>query len=171
MHYPARRNAKSSKPDESFMPRSLLLLATLLTLALLTGLAPSSQAGWFGGKYATVKAQNGLVSIPLSEVSDFKAHYYAFNTGKAEVKFFVLKSRDGVIRAAFDACDVCFPAKKGYTQDGDFMICNNCGQKFHSSKINVVTGGCNPSALNRVEQNGKLIIKAADIVGGEKYFL
>ena len=86
------------------------------------------------------------------------------------MNFFVVKSNDGVIRAAFDACDVCFPAKKGYTQDGDFMICNNCGRRFHSSRINVVEGGCNPAPLQREVIGDQLVIKTSDVIPGARYF-
>ena len=86
------------------------------------------------------------------------------------IKFFVIKSSDGVIRAAFDACDVCFPAHKGYTQEGDFMVCNNCGRKFHTARINVVEGGCNPAPLNRTTADGQMVIRVADILSGARFF-
>ena len=60
-----------------------------------------------------------------------------------------MQSKDGEYRAAFDACDVCYPNKKGYTQQGDLMVCNNCGLQFESTKINEVKGGCNPSPIER----------------------
>ena len=79
------------------------------------------------------------------------------------VSFFTLKSRDGVIRAAIDACDVCFRTGKGYVQDGRFMVCENCGQKFISSRINIVKGGCNPAPLKREVIGEYLVIKMEDI--------
>lgn len=102
--------------------------------------------------------------IPLADISDGKAHHYKV---KAEdgtmVTFFVLKSSDGVIRAAIDACDVCYKAGKGYYQDGDFMVCENCGQRFASTRINEVKGGCNPAPLNRVIKGDKLVVEMKDI--------
>jgi len=111
------------------------------------------------------------VYIPVSEVSDGIAHFYEYpsKSGKT-IRFFVLKSSDGVIRAAFDACDVCYEAKKGYRQEGDYMICNNCGKRFPSNKINEVKGGCNPAPLNRNVVGGELVISKADIETGARYF-
>ena len=60
--------------------------------------------------------------------ADGKAHFYSYDAGGTQVKYFVLKSSDGKVRAAFDACDVCFAQKKGYQQEGDEMVCGNCGQ-------------------------------------------
>lgn len=121
-------------------------------------------------KYTKISPENGLISIPIAEVNDGEAHYFTVNSGGKEIKFFILKSRDGVIRAAFDACDVCFPEKKGYRQEGEFMICNNCGQKFHSSRINVVKGGCNPSPLARTPKGNVLVITMKDVASGSRYF-
>lgn len=134
--------------------------------------ATSASYGFFGsfGQYKSVKAKNGEVVIPLKKINDGKPHYFSYKAEGQEVRFFVVKSPDGVIRAAFDACDVCFPAKKGYSQDGDFMVCNNCGRKFHSTRINVVEGGCNPAPLIREVRGDKLVIKEADILPGGRFF-
>lgn len=114
--------------------------------------------------------QGDRFSIPVSVLDDGKAHYFEAEAGGTAVRFFALKSADGVYRAAFDACDVCYEAKKGYSQDGEFMVCNNCGQRFHSSRINEIKGGCNPAPLNREVEQGQLHIALADIAQGATYF-
>lgn len=141
-------------------------ITTFFIFSMLTG---NSMAGFFG-QHKNVKASGGEVLISIKSVNDGKAHYYEYQSGGQEVKFFVVKSADGVIRAAFDACDVCFHSKKGYTQDGEFMICNNCGRKFHSNRINVVQGGCNPAPLTRETRGEDLVISVKDILQGAKYF-
>ena len=119
---------------------------------------------------APVAASGGDVKIALADVSDGKAHFYSYDAGGVEVKYFVLKSSDGKIRAAFDACDVCFANKKGYHQEGDEMVCNNCGRRFPSTKINVLEGGCNPSPLDRTVKGQTLVLNTADIQAGVQYF-
>lgn len=133
-------------------------------------LAGSAHAFWGFGGNDSVTAENGVVAIPVSDVADGDAHFYSYDAGGKAVKFFVMKSGDGIIRAAFDACDVCFAEKKGYTQDGEFMVCNNCGQRFHSARINEVKGGCNPSPLAREYDAHNVTIKAADLAAGAGYF-
>jgi len=147
-----------------------ILFSLILSVAALLATAGAAHALFGFGKYATAEAVDGVVSIPVSDVSDGNAHYYAFEKDGFEVKFFLLKSSDGVIRAAFDACDVCFREKKGYTQDGDFMVCNNCGQRFHSSRINEVQGGCNPSPLTRTDDGTTVTLAVRDIMAGRGYF-
>ena len=120
--------------------------------------------------YPLVVAENGAVRIPLSTFDDYKAHHYTYMHEGRPIEFFVLKSKDGVVRAAFNACDVCFGSRKGYTQDGDDMICNNCGRRFPADQINVIHGGCNPSPLTRVVEGNTLVILVEDIVAGLGYF-
>ena len=116
------------------------------------------------------RAGGADVTIPVAEVSDGQAHFYSYDAGGVEVKYFVMQSKDGEYRAAFDACDVCFPNKKGYTQQGDEMVCNNCGQRFDSSKINEIKGGCNPSPIDRTVQGEDLVLTTADLQAGVQYF-
>ena len=75
-----------------------------------------------------------------------------------------------VYRAALDACDTCYHAKKGYHQEGDDMICNNCGLHFHSSQINEVHGGCNPVGLPRTIDGNQLVIKASELESRGTFF-
>lgn len=144
------------------------IITKLLAVIIIT--AAISACSGTGDKYTKLTADNGAVSIPVSQVNDGNAHYYRIAAGGKDIRFFLIKSSDGVIRAAFDACDVCFPEKKGYRQEGEFMVCNNCGQRFHSSKINVIRGGCNPSPLERAENGGTITITMQDIQSGAKYF-
>jgi len=122
------------------------------------------------GPAVTATPPGDTVSLPTSTFDDGKPHYFQHKTGEIMIRYFVLKSADGVLRAAFDACDVCWPAGKGYAQDGEFMVCRNCGQRFHSTRINEVKGGCNPAPLERRVENGMLIIRVSDILEGKSYF-
>jgi len=120
--------------------------------------------------FPLVTASDGLVRLPLATFDDYKAHYYTYMHEGRPIEFFVLKSKDGVVRAAFNACDVCYLSKKGYSQDGDYVVCNNCGQRFPANEINDVHGGCNPSALVRVVEGDSLVILVEDIIAGLIYF-
>lgn len=115
---------------------------------------------------AVAAEPSGIVRIPLQDVNDGAAHFFAYRG----IEFFVLRSSDGAIRAAFNACDVCYGAKKGYKQKGDSMVCKNCGQSFPSTRINDVTGGCNPAPLERHLDGCCVIFKVSDIEQGARYF-
>lgn len=144
-------------------------------LGVITGLVIAAVVGFLvlgGGPEGIriVSAENGIVKVSISDVNDGQAHFYQFNGAQKQVKFFVLRSSDGIIRAAFDACDVCYQAKRGYRQEGDTMVCNNCGQRFPSVRINEIKGGCNPSPLNRTIQGDYVVFNVSDIESGGFYF-
>ncbi len=145
-------------------------------VGLLGLLIVAAVAGWFfagqgvSDGIASVKAENGFVNLKVADVDDGMAHYFKFATAKGDIKFFVVKSIDGVMRAAFDACDVCYREMKGYRQEGDSMVCNNCEQKFRTDLVNEVKGGCNPAPLARSIDGGHLTIAQADILKGGWYF-
>jgi uncharacterized membrane protein len=152
----------------------LPLVSTLVVAVLLIG----------GGIYYSQKEEKASpvvvsssnisttsVSYPADLSDDGKARHFSYGAGNpSKINYFVLKSSDGVIRAAFDACDVCWPAGKGYFQSGDFMVCRNCGRQFSSALINEIKGGCNPAPLNRKIEDGKVVIQTADILEGKHYF-
>lgn len=135
----------------------LLLMLSLTLLACGTG---ASSAGGSG----VLMPVAGEIRIPLAEIDDGKAHHYQVKADDGTlVTFFAIKSKDGVVRAAVDACDVCYKEGKGYHQEGDFMVCENCGMKFASTRINEVKGGCNPAPLERLIKGDQLVISLKDI--------
>lgn len=139
--------------------RFLILLAVFAF-----GLFPAAGHAAFWQKAKVVTPHKGDIRIPVGDVSDGKTHYFQVKADDGTlVIFFVLKSRDGVIRAAINACDQCYKAGKGYKQDGHFMVCNNCGQRFASDRINVIEGGCNPVGVERTIHDGHLVIGMKDI--------
>lgn len=119
---------------------------------------------------ATSDNHTDVVRHPLSLFEDGKAHHFEHKSDGLTIRYFVLKSSDGIVRAAFDACDVCWPAGKGYVQSGDEMVCRNCGRRFASVLINEVKGGCNPAPLNRTIQGDLLVINVRDILSGQQLF-
>lgn len=120
--------------------------------------------------YPLVEAQGGEIRLPLSTFDDYQAHFYTYMYNGRPIEFFVVKSRDGVVRAAFNACDVCYPARKGYHQEGDVMVCNNCGRRFPTNQINIVRGGCNPAPLERAVDGDTLVIRVQNLLAGLVYF-
>jgi len=118
-----------------------------------------------------VKAVNGIVTLPVAKVSDGSAHKFRFEDGNKTLTFFLVKGSDGNLHAAFDACDVCFSEKKGYEQQGNAMLCRNCGKKFAINMIGSANnGGCNPSHLDFTVQGSSVVIKSAAIQSGAKFF-
>lgn len=142
------------------MKTAFMIILTVIAF----GFFPAVSDSAFWQKTKVLTPQQGALRIPVGDVSDGKAHFFKVKADDGTmVTFFVLKSRDGVIRAAIDACDVCYREGKGYVQKGDFMVCEKCGRQFASDKINVITGGCNPVGVDRKIQAGQLVIGMKEI--------
>ena len=168
----------SEKKKKGFLPYAALSICVLLVagvaLFLFQGNGQTSQnisVAQKAGQDVLAVAQTQVVTHPVSLFAEGKAKHFEFKSDNGiTIKYFVLKSSDGVIRAAFDACDVCWPSGKGYYQEQDNMVCRNCGKRFASVKINEVKGGCNPAPLSRKIDGDNLVIQVADILAGKSYF-
>lgn len=135
---------------------------------LLDGLFKKSPAE--AAKAAGVVETADQVKIPLKSLDSGKALFLETDSERRKLYYFALKNADGNYRAALDACEVCFRTNRGYRQEGDLMVCNNCGQTFPSNRIGEIKGGCNPHPLaNRIE-GGQMVIRKTDIVAGKDYF-
>lgn len=159
-------------PRRGLSPTALVLaVCVLLGFVLVYLIASGRPAG--GSEVATtqITGTGADVALPVATFADGQARFYryAMATGR-EVRFFVMKSADGVLRAAFDACDTCYRDKLGYHQQGDDMVCNKCGRTFRSVDINVLQGGCNPAPLERTVVGDQIVLKAASIEAGVSYF-
>lgn len=146
-----------------------------MVVALIMGLSLSAVAAsgfaFSLGKYEKVKPDNGLVTLAVPKLADGKARFYKYEDAGKEVLFFAVKAADGSIKVAFDACDACYRAKKGYEQQGDKMNCKNCNMKFAISRLGPnATGGCNPGYLPHKLSGTVITVKTSDLKDGARYF-
>lgn len=163
------KRAQFTEQKNKQKPMKIILL---IALGLAVGVAGYFAINGFGDKAASgVTKTADAIKISLADLESGKAqflnHQVANNT---QVRFFAVKSTDGKFRAAMDACDTCFHAKKGYRQEGDIMVCNNCGMKFHSNLINEVKGGCNPIGVACSVEGNQLVIKTSELESRSSYF-
>jgi uncharacterized membrane protein len=117
--------------------------ALVLTAALLiTGSAIFGQtAGQNVVKPAI--ADRDLV-IQISEVTE-NAIFYPVDIEGTRLEVLAVKAPDGTIRTAFNTCQVCYSSGRGfYKQQGTVLVCQNCGNRFRMSQVEVRSGGCNP---------------------------
>ena len=104
-----------------------------------------------GGTDATGVA-SGDLKILKSEVSE-TAKFYSYKAGRTNMEVLAVKASDGTIRTAFNTCQVCFDSGRGYyKQQGDELICQNCGNRFKLDQIEKIRGGCNPVPIMKEEK-------------------
>ncbi|MAG78626.1 hypothetical protein CL616_04655 [archaeon] len=102
---------------------------------------------------------NDEIKIPLSDITEEITKY----TLKSVTYFAVLGS-DGEVKTAFDACDIC-GGKKGYSQSGDDVMCNNCGRFFSIDSLGTENkgGGCWPLYLSHKIEGDNIILSTKEI--------
>ncbi len=107
--------------------------------------SPSSAAGQSQEAAQSQAAAPGEdLVIPVKDISD-KAAFYPVDVDGTQMEVIAVKAPDGTIRTAFNTCQVCYDSGRGYyKQEGDVLVCQNCGNRFPMSRVEVEAGGCNP---------------------------
>lgn len=84
------------------------------------------------------------MKIVKSEVTE-KATFYPYQAGDTYMEVIAIKASDGTVRTALNTCQVCTGSGRAYyEQDGDVLVCQNCGNRFTVDQVEVEKGGCNP---------------------------
>lgn len=163
------------KKNRKFLVAIGITVAAIAGALVVNGLVRGSDGGTSATKARVEQKTRSLVEnrivVPIADFNDGKAKFLEYTTADNKtMRFFVIKSSDGEYRAALDACDVCYRDKKGYSQQGDDMVCKKCGRHFPSNLVNEVTGGCNPIGLPRTIEGGNLIVQASELESRKTYF-
>ncbi|MDR1930866.1 MAG: DUF2318 domain-containing protein [Treponema sp.] len=82
--------------------------------------------------------------IPIAEITE-NAVFYPVDIQGTRLEVIAVKAPDGTIRTAFNTCQVCYGSGRGfYKQQGTVLVCQNCGNRFRMSQVELRSGGCNP---------------------------
>jgi len=133
----------------------------------------SQAAGFYGEKETELALRDGNVQLDALPLTDGIAKFYNVKmpSGKT-IYFFAVKDQFGTYRAAADACEVCYGERKGFRQEGNQIVCNNCGNSYPLEKIATEKGGCNPGPINPNLKvaNGKISITQQELEQVEELF-
>ncbi len=109
-----------------------------------SGIAQAANSDSTQVKSADSSASGADLVIPVSEITE-TATFYPLEIEGTKMEVLAVKAPDGTIRTAFNTCQVCYSSGKGYyKQDGDVLVCQNCGNRFSMNDVEVTKGGCNP---------------------------
>lgn len=168
---PARRDQFQQPPARGRISPTLLVAAMCVIFAGVLAYLVVGGSKVSAQPVTDIAGAGTDVSLPVSDFPDDTARFYRYTTAAGrQIRFFVMRSADGIIRAAFDACDTCWEQRKGYHQEGDDMVCNNCGRHFRSTAINTVQGGCNPAPIDRTITGDRVTLTASALSSGAAYF-
>lgn len=124
----------------------MIMAATLLMLvAVVYFVFPDAGSSNTTGKSKEIKTvKDADLVIPVNSVTE-QAAFYPVEMNGTKLEVIAVKAPDGTVRTAFNTCQVCYSSGKGYfEQEGDELICQNCGNRFAMGDVEVARGGCNP---------------------------
>lgn len=137
------------------------ILAVVAIILLVKGIS--------GRKDVNIPSGGDLI-ISKSDVTS-TAKFYPYKTGNTNMEVLAVKAPDGTIRTAFNTCQVCYASGRGYyKQEGDELVCQNCGNRFRTSQVEKIKGGCNPVPIVSEDKtdNGSEITIPQEFLGQNK---
>lgn len=82
--------------------------------------------------------------IKVGEISE-TVKFYPVNVEGTNLEVLAVKAPDGTIRTAFNTCQICYDSGRGYyKQQGNLLVCQNCGNQYPMDRVEIEAGGCNP---------------------------
>lgn len=103
-------------------------------------------------------AQNNLVRVPISDISDGNLHIFRVEVNGTVLRFLVIRKPDGTWGTALDACMIC--GWSGYHQNGENVTCRNCASAIYVPTIGQA-GGCNPVGVASHVEGQELVLDLA----------
>ncbi|MBK5246984.1 MAG: DUF2318 domain-containing protein [Peptostreptococcaceae bacterium] len=154
--------------------KNLLIIAIAIVVVAVAGFSifgPKNEEQ-ISVKQVSATNENGDIEIPIADITEI-ATFYAYTELDSKMEVLAVKASDGTIRTAFNTCQVCYSSGRGYyIQEGDVLVCQNCGNRFSMDEVEVTKGGCNPVPIfeEQKEVNGDTItitkefLKEAEVI-------
>jgi high-affinity iron transporter len=161
---PAANSAERRMREYAFRRQRVWSFAAAL---LCIGVVLSFAGEYVYGKVAAAPvpskplvAQDNLVRIPLTDLTDASLHFYSADVNGSVIRFLVIHKQNGDYATALDACQICGPS--GYRQEGQSIICRTCGAAIYIPSIGE-SGGCNPIGVKSRVEGGAVVVDLSAI--------
>ena len=142
------QTAKAPQEKTNFLP--IFAVAAVVICIVVVFLV--NRNGNANGNGAIDREANGAVTISSGEslvihTADITtdASFFPVEVNGTRMEVIAVKDSEGNIRTAFNTCQVCYDSGRGYyVQSGDYLVCQNCGNRFSMDQVEIESGGCNP---------------------------
>lgn len=129
---------------KKFNPIKIIFPVAVLFAAIVILVISQGKGAKDAGTGVIKEVKDSDIVIPVASVTEQAAFYPAVMNG-TKLEVIAVKAPDGTIRTAFNTCQVCYSSGRGYyVQEGDQLVCQNCGNRFGMGDVEVTRGGCNP---------------------------
>jgi uncharacterized membrane protein len=131
------RNKRSEGGSARFKPAAIIAVAAAVVVI-------TAFIAFRGGGGAPTAVKDADLVIPIADITG-TARFYPVEVEGTKLEVIAVETPDGVVRTAFNTCQVCYDSGRGYyKQDGDALVCQNCGNRFRMDQVETRAGGCNP---------------------------
>jgi uncharacterized membrane protein len=115
----------------------------------------------------------GDLAIVKADVTE-DAKFYGYQSNDTYMEVIAVRASDGTVRTALNTCQVCNNSGRGYyVQEGDILVCQNCGNQFTIDQVELAKDGCNPVPIEKdgkTENDEKIVIKGNALMQYEPLF-
>lgn len=151
------KNTAKQRVNPLAIAADLVLLVALAVTALPKHIQQNAGSG---GTEISVPSGSDL-TVRTEEIGT-TARFFDYDAGGVTVQVLAVRASDDTVRLALNTCQVCNGSPYAYfEQDGDDFICQNCHNRFASTAVGVVSGGCDPVPITAdvyEEEDGTLTI-------------
>lgn len=153
------------------MKRILRIIVLMLSIIAITGCNSDNekvQEKLVGKVVNAVLNEEGDILINEDEITSV-ATFFNYDVDGITIGLIAVKGTDGIVRLAFNTCQACSPSPNAYfIQKGEYLECQNCGNRFHIDKIAMETGGCHPTIVEEISRKNGIITISSDYVKSYK---
>ncbi len=115
-------------------------------------------------------AADGSVHLDVGALGRSQVRFYRYlNAGNQEVLFLVARDAAGDLQVAFDASENDFKLRRGFRQQGDWLINNKCDTAVRLEEVNQ-GGGCRPVPLRFRVDGSQLVLTESALLEGWRLF-
>jgi high-affinity iron transporter len=163
---PERRKALASEHRDRFWKTAISVVGAMVIILISAEFIYSRTVQAVSPPQPLAIA-NGVARIPTAQLADHKLHPYATMMDGTRVRLIAILDSTDTVRLGLDACVIC--GHQGYYQNGQNVICRNCGSAIYVPTIGQA-GGCNPIHIDYLVQGDSVIISQSALATAARYF-
>ena len=145
-----------SKNTKNFVLPLLAVVAVIVVFILSSKKALVSAIGSNNLPLANYEVNNQFV-IPISELTkDVK--FFSLDDRGTDIEILTAIDKNGNPKATLNTCQNCMGSPKAYfIQEGDSVVCQNCGIGHKIETLGTAKRGCNPIPIDSLAIDGENI--------------
>jgi high-affinity iron transporter len=163
---PERRKALAAQRHDRFWKTAISVVGAMVIILISAEFIYSRTAQAISPPQPLLMSK-GVADIPTAQLADHKLHHYAAMMNGTQVRLIAILDSTDTVRLGLDACVIC--GHQGYYQNGQNVICRNCGSAIYVPTIGQA-GGCNPIHIDYLVQGDSVIVSQSALATAARYF-